>query len=699
MIIYNYISNNMIFQQNKNIVIKGSSCSGKICAELINESNKIVDKPINIDYCNDEFKITFNPKKGSFDSYKLVVWDEEDKITIDNIYIGDVFLTAGQSNMSYSLGCVLKCEKYKELVDDLNIYCLNLLEADITEEGYVNRPSSPLNNTCKKFKWEKVDSNNVYSISALSIMVAIKLAKKLNYPIGFITTAMGGVSIDSYIPYDECLNSPSVLNFLKETDKFIPSLDMYNTYGFANYTQTAGIFNEKIHPLKNLSFKFVLWYQGENSCFNYNSGKYYIEALKLLIASYRRIFDINLPFIITGITDNYYPYGDRCGYLYIQEALTMVKGNNIYYVPAYDLEDKWLKKSDKDIYYHPIHPINKEPIANRYYKIIYDNIYLNKKFYYPYIKNVEYQDNKVILSIDSCGKGFKINQSYYGFTVATFDKVYYAAKAIALDSNTIELTSPLVSNPCYYTYGLHSYSFLSNCKTVDGYPLTPSRSVFEDYNDSKYLLDHVVMSCDYLNLVENNFGYEVGGGFTTSIYEPGNIIKSKIKISLDKINKTEGNSSLLIKANPKKDSYYYFSVNVNCGLSAIINRFKDFKYLNLDMKSSSKVEFHGILFRKQAGIYKFSPANSNGNLQFINLDQEFKSYSVSLMEYLDGSECPYKVNDELDNLYSFELYFRAYEECMVNIDNIRVSNLLSNVISVKIDEVLDTSIVVPSIKK
>ena len=697
--IYNYISDNMVFQQDNKIIISGCNYTGNITATLVNTHKMTVDEPIKIECYDDEFKIIFDSKKGSFDSHTLTIKDEKNEVIINNIYIGDLILTAGQSNMSYSLGCVLKCEKYKSLISNLNIYCLNLLEADITEEGYVNRPSVPQKDICSKFKWEKVDENNIYSISALSVMLAVKLAGKVNYPIGFIATAMGGVSVDSYISYDECNNSPSVLKFLKDTDKLIPSLDKYNTYKFANYTQTGGIYNEKIYPLRYFSFKFVLWYQGENSCFNYESGKYYIDALNLLIASYRRLFDNNLPFIITGITDNYYPYGDKCGYLYISEALTKVCGDNIYYVPAYDLVDKWLKKSDKDIYYHPIHPINKEPIANRYYKIVYDNLYLNKIFYYPYVKKVKCENNKIILTIDLCGKGFKQNSQYFGFTIASEDGIYYSAKAISIDSKTIELSSLLVNNPCYYTYGLHSYSYLDNCKTKEGYPLIQSRSKFEDYKDSSYLLDHVVMSCDFIDLVENNFGYEVGGGFKTPLFETGDIFKSKVKISKDKVNKTEGDSSLLVKAKTTKDSYYYFSVKVNCGLSAIINRFKDFKYLNLDIKGDSDIEFHGIVFRKSSGIYKFSLINENGIIQFVKIDNEFKTYSVSISEYFDGSEFGYKVKDELDNLYSFELYFRSYGDCILNIDNIRVSNALSNIKMVEKEEVLDTSIVVPSLSK
>ena len=483
---------------------------------------------------------------------------------------------------------------------------------------------------------------------------------------------------------------------MTKTGKFIENKDDYNKFGPANYTQTAGIFNEKIHPLKDFSFKFILWYQGENSCFDYESGKYYYEALKQLIISYRKIFnDDKLPFITTGIHSHYYPYGDKFGCLYIQEAIAKVSGADIYYVPIYDLEDIWLKKTDTDLYYHPIHPINKEEISNRYFNIVYKNIYRKQEYYFPYVNNVTSRNGKLYLEIKYAVKGLEINCEYFGFTIAGVDKIYYAAKAVAVEDNLLELSSPEVANPIYFTYGLLQYAEFANCKTLDNLPLVQSRTNFEDYSDSTYLFDQVVFGCDYLKLIENNFGFEVGGGMYSPIFEQGNIIKSKVKIKLDSNDKTEGKNSLMIVAKPKRESYHFFSVKVNNGLSGLINRFDKFKYLTLDLKVDSDCEFHGIVFRTQSHIYKFNVVTEVLNFPYCKLTKNFCSYSISLEQIFDGAETPIVASKEiLNSIHSFELYFRSIKEVKVNIDNIRLTNTKYTASSQKENLNIDTSIVI-----
>lgn len=60
------------------------------------------------------------------------------------------------------------------------------------------------------------------------------------------------------------------------------------------------------------------------------------------------------------IAPEYYPYGDKYGYLYINEALTQLQeeSGKVTTVPIYDIEPRW-RKGDGGMYYHPIHPVNK----------------------------------------------------------------------------------------------------------------------------------------------------------------------------------------------------------------------------------------------------------------------------------------------------------------------------------------------------
>ena len=687
--LYNYYSNGMVIEQNMPFVIKGKNANKELKAILINKKTNKQYNPIKIIINDDNtFIVLFDGISGSFIPYMIIFNDSE--LILDDIYFGDVFLTAGQSNMSYSLGCVEQKEKYKELLKDRHIFVLNILEKNMDENGFINRPFEKQKDIA--FKWNKVTEDNIYSISALSIMFAINMSYNHDYPIGIICSAIGGCSIDTYLPYEICINDKIIYRYLVKTGK-LATKENYNTFGISNYTQTAGLFNEKIAPIIDLNIKAIIWYQGENSAFDFESAIYYKHALTVLIKQYRKLFkDDNLPFIITGIADEYYMYGDSYGYLYIQEVLSQIKLKNTYYVPIFDIYPRWQIK-DGNNFYHPIHPVNKEEIVKRYEKIIENNIYNKEKFYFPYVKKVIEKENKLLLKIDLIGKGFRKNQSFFGFTISSIDNVYYEAKAIAINNDTIELSSRYVDKPLYYTYGLFQYSYLANCKTKDNYPLSISRSKFEDIKKSKYLLNIPILSAKFEKLMLNNFGTEVGGGFDYPLFEKGKIFNNNIIIK----KKKEG---IIAIYKNKNNNYNYFAIKINLAIPGLKQNLSDFKYIVFDLKGNEYVELHGILFQYKQFINKLSLVNKNNTISFTKINDKINSYYISLDDYLDGSEGKYNTTKEmLDNITSVELYFRSFKDATICLNHIYLSNEIvnnANSIDNNKNNIGDTSMYLPN---
>ena len=127
------------------------------------------------------------------------------------------------------------------------------------------------------------------------------MSELVKVPIAFVHTAMGGVSIDTYLPRWSIARDPVVGEFLGACGKLIRE-EEYNTFGGGNYTQLAGLFHEKICPLEKVRFKGAIWHQGENSACTFESAVYYEHALRLLFASYREFFSQpELPFICVQI--------------------------------------------------------------------------------------------------------------------------------------------------------------------------------------------------------------------------------------------------------------------------------------------------------------------------------------------------------------------------------------------------------------
>ena len=207
----------------------------------------------------------------------------------------------------------------------------------------------------------------------------------------------------------------------------------------------------KIAPLKGISFAGIVWYLGESSAFDFEFARFYLRELKMLLGQLRTWFG-NIPFAAVHIAPEYYPYGDRYGYLYICEALTKLQETeeNVFTVPVYDIDPRWLK-TDGELYYHPIHPVNKAPVAKRI-----ADIFGGGRRRYPRISKVEYLEGKAVCTVSDAGAsgvsdGLKKGE-ILGFTLAGKDGKYYPARAAAVASDRIEAVSPDVKEPCMLTY-------------------------------------------------------------------------------------------------------------------------------------------------------------------------------------------------------------------------------------------------------
>jgi len=598
------------------------------------------------------YRIFFLAPKASYDPYELIIDDGEHHLVVEDIRFGRLFLFAGQSNLSLSLSLAEKREEYTKRSENANVYVLDCSDSSISKEGVVGRPFSPQDELGENVSWEKLNEENCKHFSAIGTMFAILLEASIHSPVGAIFTASGGVSIDAYLPRESIENNEKVLSYLKKTDKYISS-PKENKYYPGSYTESAGIFNEKVAPLRGLSLEAIIWNQGENSCFDFASGVYYKAALEVLINSYQSFFkDPSLSFLLIGIADEVYPYGDGYGYLYIQESIINSCGGNVYYVPSFDLDPRWMN-SDVSRCYHPIHTIRKEELALRLLDIELSLLKGEKPQLCPRISSYKCIDNYLLVRLDIHNDSLNKGEQYFGFSIAGSDKKYHPAFARAVSDNEILVSSPHVNNPLHVTYAFMHYSFLPNCLTKKGKPLLPYREEEEDISSSLYCLNLPVLEMKFLSLRENNFGYEVGGGELVDLYSKGRITRGgAFSLQLQE-------SGILVNGEGNHDGYGYFGVSVLLSPSGAVCHLDKWKYLAIKLSSNQKgVEFHGALIRKNGRIIKLSLTSGTELMPFISLNKESQEYALSLEHFLDGSQAVYPVNNELSDVYEIELYFR-----------------------------------------
>lgn len=125
----------------------------------------------------------------------------------------------------------------------------------------------------------------------------------------------------------------------------------------------AALFHSMIASIKDMSFKAVLFYQGESNC---GYPEYYADMLTAMVEEWRGLFGEPLPFFMVEI-----PYFLGEGPEYTDDPFTgirkaqheAVKGmDNVYLAEIYDLGQ-----------YNELHPQNKKDVAKRLF-----DLYKNK---------------------------------------------------------------------------------------------------------------------------------------------------------------------------------------------------------------------------------------------------------------------------------------------------------------------------------
>lgn len=270
-----YYMDNMVFQRDQPIVVKGNVSStesnpidvSKLSATLTQgkTSESVKAKAAK----NGSFTCTLSAQKASLNPYSLQVqYAGKTVLKLAKVYVGDVFVAAGQSNMelnyvqyyenatyNFGNGLITTGDLPKPLVDD-NVKFV-IANHDVEDTDF---PLSAVNQSADA--WLTADSTNSLHLSYLAQQFAMQLrAKHPNVPIGIIQTAWGGTPIRRHV-------------------------------------QGGDIYANHIAPLKGFHVAGVLWYQGCSDANNYGTALQYESQMTTLINQYRNVFGRkDLPFL------------------------------------------------------------------------------------------------------------------------------------------------------------------------------------------------------------------------------------------------------------------------------------------------------------------------------------------------------------------------------------------------------------------
>ena len=272
--------------------------------------------------------------------YKLTVSSEDQTLILDDIYLGEVYLLAGQSNMQFKLWESNTPPNRWQSNEKLRLFSTRRLE-----EGDRYTPEDG---------WLCCTKENVGDWSAIGYLTGDLLSRKKDIAVGLITCYQGASVIEGWVPKNTFASAGIELpDSGKFYDHFEPTYTIWNSDG-ALYEFALG----QVLPF---SLTSVLWYQGESDC-SVEEGAIYDQELCLLIDSWRKGFSLpSLPFIVIQIADNLEP--TRPGWKLIQQAQLKVPAlrQNVRTVICADICENY-----------EIHPRTKDKLAERLVETLLD---------------------------------------------------------------------------------------------------------------------------------------------------------------------------------------------------------------------------------------------------------------------------------------------------------------------------------------
>ncbi len=272
--------------------------------------------------------------------YELQFKSENETVTLADIYIGEVFLFAGQSNMQFKLKeSSTPTEKYES--NDL----LRLFSTDRIEKADRFTPNDG---------WVKCQKEQAGDWSAIGYLTSMQISKEKGIAVGAIVCYQGASVIESWVPAGTYTKMGVNLTLEeKHQDHYIKEFSEWNGDGT--------LYSFAFSQIVPFSLSGVVWYQGESDT-SLPEAKVYKAELAEMIRIWRNdLKNELLPFVVVQIAD-FTPRDDEAWHT-VQKAQAEI-ANEIDFVKAVVSADICEKDN--------IHPPAKDILSQRIAKALFE---------------------------------------------------------------------------------------------------------------------------------------------------------------------------------------------------------------------------------------------------------------------------------------------------------------------------------------
>lgn len=455
-------SDNMVIQRNAPVKIWGKADPKSRVAVEIGDIRRIsgADK-------DGFWSITLPPLFESDNPRELTVYENgKPARVIENVLVGEVWVSGGQSNMEMTLGESDGYQEAKSRAAKNSLF-------RIFEQGRIDFSKQRRWDSAPQSGWRIASESEIGKFSAVAYLFGERLLNELKVPVGIIQTSLGGTKMCCWLAREDM---QGVDAFEKQIENFDSQMigfegeaikrkaaehaekvakynkekaeakaagkpfrkpapgkftEYGNTYSF--HIIPEYLFNAKVAPLAGYTAKGFIWYQGESDS-NAVDNDDFAKMFERLIESWRKYWgNDDMPFIFVQLTS--YSTNNHWPETRLLQQKAAKELDDVYMAVTIDLG------TEKNI-----HPKDKPEVARRMAIIALDEVYDKDMgdISYPMLDEVSYRGAKAELEFDLDGK-LKMSGEARGFEVLS-GGVWKAADAKIIGSDKLEVSAKDGSN-------------------------------------------------------------------------------------------------------------------------------------------------------------------------------------------------------------------------------------------------------------
>ena len=403
------------------------------------------------------------------------------RIVLGDVWVGDVWVASGQSNMEMALREVNNAESE---IANANWPRIRLLRLNNTTSDY------PLTEPSIKSGWRACTPDSARDFSAAAYFFGREIHQKQRVPVGLIQSAWGGTPAESWTSLGSLASDASLIPVFaqrarvadaqaatllalqkekrdydqaviraKAEGRPVPGPAWHPDFGAWG---PAALYNAMIAPLTRLPIRGAIWYQGES-----NSGPekapLYARLFQTLIQDWRKAWGQgDFPFLFVQIA-NWNPGDDWPTVREGQRAALALRKTGM--AVSIDIGDPV-----------NIHPLNKQEVGHRL-ALAGRALAYGEEIEYsgPLFRQVTPEEDGLRVWLDHATGGLKAKGDVLkGFEIAGADQVFAPATA-RIEGATVVVSNAKITTPVFVRYG---WAANPDCNLYngEGLPASPFRS-------------------------------------------------------------------------------------------------------------------------------------------------------------------------------------------------------------------------------